>query len=985
MEGNDKKIAAMSVKETREELVPQIPADLIFLDDVTLFPAVAETLKPAGFLFLNSQDPLSQDAPAMVLVWQKTLPSRRTLTLFRKTDECSHQSITHVPITSNSDFSWIRQLQQQLRKPAEETARIYITAQSDPNSGILGLVNCLRQEQGGDRIRCIFDPEKKLNLDFTAPDSTLQSILSKDLAVNVLKNNAWGSYRHIPSNGESCGVIQSVEHAYIGTLTPGDLTSLRWIESPLGTNPPPPQNDMKLYNISYAAMNFRDVLLATKTIPIEPHFSYSGPYMGFEFSGYDENGGRVMGLAHGNALATSVVVSPRFVWQVPPSWTLAQAATVPVAYATVLYAFHTRARLESGQSVLIHAGSGGVGQAAISVALAHGCEVFTTVGTQEKRDFIRNNFPQIQDDHIGNSRDVSFEGQFMQVTKGRGVDIVLNSLADDKLMATVRCLAVNGKFLEIGVHDAFRNTPLGMRPFLKNIEFHGVELYHVMQDDKKGYERELRSMMDSGISSGVIRPLPMHVFQRDQIQDAFRFMASGKHMGKLLIEVRDETKPPQTQPLNLPALRRCYFPQDKVYIIVGGLGGLGMELANWLVERGARNLILTSRSGLTNGYQSLGLRKWRQDGVKVETPAIDLSHRGAAESFIKQVASKHVVGGVFNSALVLRDDLFLKQTEKAFKEVCAPKATVTENLDALTRKYCPKLDYFVVFSSSACGRGNSDQTNYGWANSVMERICENRMADGLHGLAIQWGVVGQVGIVAETLLKSMDGSEILFGTHPQTVDSCLKVLDVALQQNLPIVSSTVVAERKNVRKLQAGGLLLSRLANIFGINDMDSVSPSKKLSELGMDSLVAIELGQILERDYDLQLSKAHLRSLTINDLKAIEVGTFRVHGAGEPVSNNSSVEDGRKTAFKLHDKCLVKLKSDNGVSMQSSLFIVHGIGGNCEIFRPLASKLCANVYGFQYGQHLGDVSVPDLAQTYISVKLVGLKVHCTANHAQAF
>ena len=713
-----------------------------------------------------------------------------------------------------------------------------------------------------------------------------------------------------------------------------------------------------IYRIAYAAMNFRDALLATKTIPIEPQFSYKGSYIGYEFSGYDENGNRVMGLSNGSAFASSVISTPRFIWQVPPIWTLEQAATVPMVYITVLYAFHIRGRIAPGQSVLIHAGTGGVGQAAISVALAHGCEVFTTVGTPEKRDFIKKHFPTIPDDHIGNSRDTSFEAQFMEVTHGRGVNVVLNSLAEDKLMATVRCLAVNGKFLDIGIYDAYKNTPLGMRPFLKNIEFHGIELYHMQQEIS--FENQFSKLMNDGIESGAVRPLPSHVFERDQIQEAFQFMANAKQMGKILIKVRDEIKP--AEPLNIPAIGRCYFSRDKTYVIVGGLGGLGLEVANWMVERGARHLILTSRSGIRDGYQSLCLRKWGLQGVRVETPIIDLGDKEAADSFLKELAAKQKVGGIFNSALVLHDALFPNQTFETFQEACVPKSKLTANLDVSSRKYCPDLDYFVVFSSAACGRGSSGQANYGWANSVTERICENRMADGLHGLAIQWGVIGQVGFVQERFLENTDGSEVLFGTLPQTVESCLEVLDTALQQNFPVVSSAVVAG-KGVKKSEAGELL-ARLMNMFGVKDVESLSPSKKLSELGMDSLVALELGQTLKRDYDLHLSKTSLRSLTINDLKSIELGTFTVGGKGK----RRNTDIGINTTFKLHDECLVKLKSCDD-SMQT-VFIVHGIGGSAELFKPLAAKLDANVYGFQFREYPGEISIPALAESYIAVSL---------------
>ena len=209
-------------------------------------------------------------------------------------------------------FGWVSELQQTLKLPADKASRIYVTSQGSKTSGVLGLVNCLIQEEGGDRIRCIFDQEKKLNLDFNKPEPQLQEIIHNDLAVSVVKNGQLGTYRHVPLEAETNGVIKSTEHAYISTLTPGDLTSLRWIESPVSISKSNDSSDHKLFNIAYAAMNFRDVLLATTTIPLEASFSYKGPYMGFEFSGFDEKGNRVMGITHGKGLASSVITDPRF-------------------------------------------------------------------------------------------------------------------------------------------------------------------------------------------------------------------------------------------------------------------------------------------------------------------------------------------------------------------------------------------------------------------------------------------------------------------------------------------------------------------------------------------------------------------------------------------------------------------------------------------------------------------------------------------------
>ena len=183
--------------------------------------------------------------------------------------------------------------------------------------------------------------------------------------------------------------------------------------------------------------------------------------LGMEFSGKDKSGKRVMGLLPAKGLATTVDVDRRFLWEVPDNWSLQDAASVPVVYTTVYYALVVRGRIRKGEKVLIHSGSGGVGQAAISVALNLGCEVYTTVGSKEKKEYLKKRFPQLRDQHFANSRDRTFEWDILRATNGKGVDVVLNSLAEEKLQASVRILAQHGRFLEIGKFDLSNNAPLG--------------------------------------------------------------------------------------------------------------------------------------------------------------------------------------------------------------------------------------------------------------------------------------------------------------------------------------------------------------------------------------------------------------------------------------------------------------------------------------------------------------------------------------------
>ena len=236
-------------------------------------------------------------------------------------------------------------------------------------------------------------------------------------------------------------------------------------------------------------------------------------------------------------LATRVTMDKRYAWRVPEHWTLEQASTIPVVYATAYYALIVRGQMKRGDRVLIHAGTGGVGTAAIAIAYSYECEVFTTVSSNDKRSYLKKLFPRLTDKHIGNSRDTTFEQQIRNATQGKGVDIVLNSLAEDKLQASVRLLAQHGRFLEIGKFDLSQNNPLGMSIFLKNTTFHGILLDSLFDNPNEDWQR-VHALVEQGIQNGVVQPLHSTVFHANEIEQAFRFMSQGKHMGKVVLKVR---------------------------------------------------------------------------------------------------------------------------------------------------------------------------------------------------------------------------------------------------------------------------------------------------------------------------------------------------------------------------------------------------------------------------------------------------------------
>jgi len=275
-------------------------------------------------------------------------------------------------------------------------------------------------------------------------------------------------------------------------------------------------------------------------------------------------------------------------------------------------------------------------------------------------------------------------------------------------------------------------------------------------------------------------------------------------------------------------------------------------------------------------------RVWKYYGVEVIVSTSDITTEQGCKELIKQAIGLGPVCAIFNLAAVLQDGIFENLDQQMFTESMAPKAIGTKFLDKVSRVLCPNLKHFVVFSSVSCGRGNAGQSNYGMANSVMERIIEDRICNQLPGKVIQWGAIGDVGMLADFQLANMDKD--IGGTLPQPISSCLEVLDILLTSKDSIVSSTVVADRylEDFRK----GNVIDIILNIMGIRDKKSISMDSTLTQLGIDSLMGVEIQQILEREFDVSLTSQELRSLTLSQLEK------RISSKNSENSNLNDVND---------------------------------------------------------------------------------------------
>src|SRR5262249_27875861 len=285
-----------------------------------------------------------------------------------------------------------------------------------------------------------------------------------------------------------------------------------------------------------------------------------------------------------SAFATTAAVA---MVPMPAGFTFEEAATVPIAYLTAHYALHHLARLRAGERVLIQAAAGGVGLAAVRLAQRAGAQIFATPGGPEKRAFLLSQgVRQVMD-----SRSLAFAEEVLARTAGEGVDVVLNSLAGEFITRGLSTLRPGGRFLEIGKVDVLRNTPLGLGHLDNNLALFTIDLLQI----SRSHPELLNTLLTeaAGLArEGGLGPLPSRVFPISEVGEAFRYMAQAKHIGKVVLTLQEAGL--QVRPA--AGARRTLRP-DATYLVTGGLGGLGLKVAEWMGERGARHLVLVGRSG----------------------------------------------------------------------------------------------------------------------------------------------------------------------------------------------------------------------------------------------------------------------------------------------------------------------------------------------------------------------------------------------------
>jgi acyl transferase domain-containing protein/acyl carrier protein len=496
--------------------------------------------------------------------------------------------------------------------------------------------------------------------------------------------------------------------------------------------------------VKAAGMNFRDVLKALALYPAE---TADARIFGDEVAGvikavgdgvtHVAPGDRVFGLAV-FGLATHSMARAGDVRKIPAGLSFEEAATLPVVFMTSWHALKTVANLKAGERILIHAGAGGVGMAAIQIAHHLGAEVIASAGSPAKRALLE----VLGVRHVIDSRRADFAEDVMEITRGKGVDVVLNALSAEAIPMGLSCLSQFGRFIEIGKRDIYQNSRIPLWPLRKNASFHVVAMDAIFSGDE-ARTRDLLETVAVLVEHKSLQPLPFRSFPACRIDAAFRLMAQGKHTGKVIVAFPEPFVAKRGEPL-APAFE---VRTDGCYLITGGLGGFGKVLAAWLADCGAKHLVLTSRSGVATPEAEEFLVKLRGRGVEVRVQRADA---GSPEDVVRVLAdissAGHPLRGVFHLAMVIDDAPISLLNRERMRNVLAPKAHGAWLLHQGTLDM--DLDCFVMFSSISSLFGNSAQANYAAANAFLDSLAHHRQAIGLPALVINWGALGGEGYVA---------------------------------------------------------------------------------------------------------------------------------------------------------------------------------------------------------------------------------------------
>ncbi|MBL4587189.1 MAG: SDR family NAD(P)-dependent oxidoreductase, partial [Flavobacteriales bacterium] len=660
-----------------------------------------------------------------------------------------------------------------------------------------------------------------------------------------------------------------------------------------------PEADEIEVKVHSASINFKDLLKVLNQISQDVlDGTYFGNAFGMECSGtITRVGANVADHKVGDELVVATVDGCfRSYVTLVPEYTMPRPSTlkmeempITIPYMTTIHGLTGIADIQKGEKILIHNAAGAVGQAAIQVAKWRGAEIFATAGTDEKRAFIRS----LGIEHVMNSRDLNFTTEILKITDGYGVDVVLNAIAGEGLYQSFKLLAPYGRFIEIGKRDIGENTALPMAVFNRNITFAHIDIDRIMKERNPLGCSLLKKVYD-GFEQGHFAAMPTKVFGASESIEAFDYVRRSEHTGKVAIRYVDENVEVAAK-VELNAI-----DPEGTYLITGGTGGFGLEIAKHLASKGVKQLVLLSRSGLKNEDAQLAVKEIEAGGTAVIAPPTDITNAEQVAAVIASLKDGIApLKGIFHGAMVLDDGFLNTMTQERFERVMRPKIQGALNLhNALGDT---PLDFFISFSSISSVIGNAGQANYVAANAFLDGFAHFRRALGLKATTVNLGVLGQVGVVARDadVGRLLEGAGIHSFSNAMALESLEHIIANDLTQvglfNInwkrwatgnPTGSATslfasmvdsqggddrvseitlellgnMAGMEKAEQQAHLEGIVCKAIAQVLRV-PVENIDMSRGINFLGIDSLMAVELERGINGGTGVEISTMELLS----------------------------------------------------------------------------------------------------------------------------
>ncbi|WIM90159.1 sulfolipid-1 biosynthesis phthioceranic/hydroxyphthioceranic acid synthase [Candidatus Mycobacterium wuenschmannii] len=674
-----------------------------------------------------------------------------------------------------------------------------------------------------------------------------------------------------------------VEHAEAGVRlrvrVPGDLETLERVAF---DRVPPGRGQIEVA-VTASSLNFADVLMAMGRFPT---IDEREPELGVDFAGVvtavgpgvadHEVGDRVGGFSRNGCWATFVTCDARVAVTLPVGLSDHQAVAVSTGHATAWYGLHDQARIAAGDRVLIHSATGGVGQAAVAIARAAGAEIFATAGSAQRRELLH----RMGIDHVYDSRSTDFAELIRRDTDGYGVDIVLNSLTGAAQRAGFELLADGGRFVEIGKRDVYANARLGMYPFRRNLAFHYVDLALMSETHPQRIGKLLGTVFHR-VADGDLPPAEFTPLPFGDAATAIRMMSAAEHTGKLVLDV------PRTGVSSalIPPADARPFRADGAYVVTGGLGGLGLFLAEEMAAAGCGRIVLSSRSGPDAAAQQ-AIDRIRATGADVVVEPGDVTARDTAQRLVLAATATGLpVRGVLHAAAVVEDATLTNISDDLIDRDWAPKVYGAWQLHRAT--IGQPLDWFCSFSSAAALLGSRGQGAYAAANSWLDTFTHWRRAQGLPSSAIAWGAWDKIGRGAglaetgdTTMIAPQEGAYAFQSLlrHDRAYTGYISIAGTpwltALAQRSRFAEALQSADQSATEAGKFRGELeelptdewpnrLRRLVSEqVSLILRRSVDPNRSLAEYGLDSLGNLELRTRIETETGVRISSYHITTV---------------------------------------------------------------------------------------------------------------------------